>query len=200
MSTDLLNLISQFRPFDDRETTEAYYRTRVPWVAPEAYLNLVYKSAPSGVLAEVATKWRFPSSLVKLLEQHNGAMLFSGALNLYGVVSPGRFLNREDSLSLPPFNIEWENKSWSLHPERLLVVGGYTLDGSRVCVDRSDGKAHVFQRSQRAPMASWPSLESWILDEVARLRLLFDDEGKRVGPEAETGPPNSTRLPWQPDL
>ena len=116
-------------------------------------------------------------------------MLFAGSLNLYGVVEAGRLLNREDPFSLPPFNIEQENKSWSFHPGRLLVVGGYRFDGSRACIDRSDGQIHVFKKGQRIPAVSWGSLDSWLMGEIARLGLLFDDDGKRTGPESETGPP-----------
>jgi len=46
MSIDLLNLISDFLPLDDRENSIASLRTLVPWVAPEAFLNIIYKPAP----------------------------------------------------------------------------------------------------------------------------------------------------------
>ena len=191
MSIDLLSLISSFRRFDDRENANASFRTRVPWVAPEAYLNIIYKPAPAKLLSEIAEKCSFPSVVVDFLRHQNGAMLFSGSLNLYGVVEPGRLLNREDRFSLPPFNIERENKTWLFHPDRLLVVGGYRLDGSRACIDRSDGQVHVFQKGQRIPAVSWAAFDSWLLGEIARLRVLFDDNGKRTGPESETGPPQS---------
>ncbi len=191
MSIDLLSLISQFRPADDRENANACFMTRVPWVALEAYLNIVYKPAPAGLLSEVAEKWAFPSVVVDFLSRQNGAMLFSGALNLYGVVEPGRLLNREDRFSLPPFNIERENKSWSFHPDRLLVVGGYQFDGSRACIDRTDGQIHVFQKGQRIPRISWASFDSWLLGETRRLLFLFDEDGKRIGPDSDTGPPQS---------
>ena len=189
MSIDLLSLIAQFRKFDDRENANAAFRTRVPWVAPEAYLNIVYKPAGPKLLSEVASRLSFPVEVVDFLKHQNGAMLFSGSLNLYGLVEPGRLLNREDRYSLPPFNIERENKCWPFHPDRLLVVGGYRLDGSRACVDRIDGQVHVFQKGQRIPSISWAGFDSWLIAEVGRLSALFDEEGKRVGPEAETGPP-----------
>jgi hypothetical protein len=191
MRIDLLSLISNFRPFDDQENANASFRTRVPWVAPEAYLNIIYKPAPAKLLSDVAEKHSFPSVVVDFLERQNGAMLLSGSLNLYGVVEPGRILNREDRFSLPPFNIELENKSWPVHPDRLLVIGGYKFDGSRACIDRTDGQIHVFQKGRRIPAVSWASFDSWLVDEITRLRLLFDDDGKRTGPDSETGPPKS---------
>lgn len=194
MSVDLLSLISNFRRFDDQENANASFRTRVPWVASEAYLNIIYKPAPTKVLSVVAEMWSFPAVVVDFLQHQNGAMLFSGSLNLYGVVEPGRRLNREDRFSLPPFDIERENKSWPFHPDRLLVVGGYRFDGSRACVDRSDGQVHVFQKGQRIPTVSWVGFDAWLVGEIERLSLLFDDDGKRTGPESETGPPQSATV------
>lgn len=189
MNIRLLDLVSRFRAFDDRESQVAWFKTLVPWVAPEAYLNIVYKPAPPRLLDVVGTKLSFPSDVVDFLTQQNGAMLFSGALNIYGVVETGQLLNRRDRFSLPPFDIEGENGSWRLDRDRLLVIGGYRLDGSRACIDRSDSHVHVYQRGQRAPMRSWTSLERWVVDEVDRLGALFEDDGKRTGSESETGPP-----------
>lgn len=194
MSVDLLSLISKFHSFEDRESEVAWFRTLVPWVAPEAYLNVVYKPAPSGLLSGIARKWSFPLSLVDVLRQQNGAILFSGALSLFGVVDAGRLLDRQDPFSLPPFNIESENASWSLQRDQLLVVGGYQFDGSKACIDREDGKIHVFKRRQKTPSVSWSSLESWLTDEVKRLCLAFDDRGMRTKPESETGPPQSVTV------
>jgi hypothetical protein len=192
MSVDVLSMISVFRTHDDRENSNASWRTLVPWVAPEAYLNVVYKPAPRELFVQVAEKWRFPSSVIDFLGNQNGAMLFSGSLNLYGVVERGRLLNRQDRFSLPPFDIEQENASWSFHPDRLLVVGGYSLEGSRACIDRSDGRVHLFRMKTRIPTVSWSTLDHWLTDEIARLRTLFDDNGRRIASESETGPPRSS--------
>ena len=162
------------------------------WVAPEAFLNIVYKPAPPELLSRVAGKWQFPLTVVDFLGQQNGAMLFSGSLNLYGVVEPGTLLNRQDLSSRLPFNIEDENSSWTFHQDRLLVVGGYRFDGSRACIDRLNGQIHVFKKKERIPVASWPSLDNWLMDEIRRLRLLFADNGRRTGPESGTGPPSSS--------
>jgi hypothetical protein len=194
MSIDLLHLVSGFRRFDDQENANASFRTRVPWVAPEAFLNIVYRPAAARLLSEVADRWSFPSVVVDFLRRQNGAMLFSGALNLYGVVESGRLLNRADRFSLPPFDIERENKSWKFDSERLLVVGGYRFDGSRTCIDRMDGQIHVFRKGQRIPAVSWANFDCWLLGEIGRLCALFDEDGKRIGPESETGPPQSATV------
>src|SRR5437870_1888415 len=96
MSIDLLTALEGFRSHNDRESTTAWFRTLVPWVGPEAYFNIIYKPASPDLLSEVSRKWQFPSSVIECLTKQNGAMLFSGALSLYGVVEPGRLLNRGD--------------------------------------------------------------------------------------------------------
>lgn len=191
MSIDLLQLVSRFRSFEDRETEVAWFRTLVPWIAPEAYLNIIFKPAPRGILLEMARKLSFPPSVHEFFQRQNGAILFSGALSVFGVVEPGRLLNRQDPFSLPPFNIEQENASWPVHRDQFLVIGAYQFDGSRVCINRSDATVHVLKKKQKAPSISWPSLESWLGDEIARLSFAFDNEGRMTVPESETGPPQS---------
>lgn len=189
MGIDLLALTASFRTLDDRESKTARFRTLVPWVGPEAYLNIVYKPATPRLLFTVSEKWRFPNAVTNFLLHQNGAMLFSGSLNLYGVVETGHLLNRDDRFTLPPFNIEVENASWRLTPNRLLVIGGYKCGGSRVCIDRFDEHIHVFGRKQSAPRVSWSSLEEWLTQEIVRLSSLFDGDGRPLSPESETGPP-----------
>jgi hypothetical protein len=191
MSIDLLKSVSRFRSFHDRETEHAWFRTLVPWIGPEAYLNVVYKAANPSVLKLVADKWRVPEPVADLLGVHNGAMLFSNALNIYGVVEPGTLLNRQDRFQLPPFNMERENESWVVAPDRLLVIGGYRFDGSRACIDRTNGRIYVFKKRNEIPVTSWDTVDDWLNSEVFRLGQLFDHDGKRIGPESETGPPRS---------
>ena len=192
MSIDLLGLLKQFRAVGDFDNDNAFYRTLVPWIGPEAYLNIIYRPAPSHLLSTVAKKLKLPPPVSEFLSLYNGAKLFSGALNLYGIVEPGRLLNRSDSFSLPPYNIEGANRSWSLDPERLLAIGVYQFDGSQVCVDRSSGQTFFFKRNQTAADFSWADFESWLRDEISRLRFLFDSEGRRLCPESATLPHRAT--------
>src|SRR5438105_465333 len=106
MVPNVLDLVSSFRNCDDREGDFAHFRTRVPWVAPAAYLNIVFKPAPLNVLESVALALVAPPDVIEFLKMQNGAILFSGALNVFGVVSPGQLLNRKDNFGLPPFDIK----------------------------------------------------------------------------------------------
>ena len=195
MTIQILSLLTKFENVDNRETETAFFQTRI---APETYLNVVYKPAQAETLFSVAAKLKFPDKFTELLAQQNGAVLFSGAFSVYGVVPPGTLLNRNDPLSLPPYNIEDENRDWPPDdPERLLVIGGYGFDGSSACIDRTTSQIYLFQRGEQtlvsSPSASWPSPGEWITSEVARLSFLFDRRGKRMVDQSET-PPSTGRV------
>ncbi|HKD11717.1 MAG TPA: hypothetical protein VKE50_06560, partial [Thermoanaerobaculia bacterium] len=124
-----------------------------------------------------AEELRFTRSAKDVLARHNGAKLFGGAMSLYGVAR--NHLNRRDSFSLPPFNIEHENEGWSHEKARFLVVGGYSATGLRVCVDRSTDEATAFSRDGATAVARWGNISDWLRDEIARLWLLFEVDGRR---------------------
>lgn len=93
----------------------------------EAYLHIVFKPAPSELLAEAEERWSFPRVVVDFLSKQNGAILFLQSLSLFSVFEPTGSSNRQDGFSLPPFKIERENQSRRFRSDRLLVVGGYLL-------------------------------------------------------------------------
>src|SRR5579884_2722707 len=78
---DLLDLAKKFRPYK-----AAFFQTNVPWVAPEAYLNIIFRPASRDVLPEIGAKVKIPEPFLELLARNNGAILLSGALSLYGVL------------------------------------------------------------------------------------------------------------------
>lgn len=186
---DLLKLVSVFQGVKNRESDAAFFQTQVPWVASEAYLNIIFKPAPPDILSETGARMRIPAPVLELLAQHNGAILLSGALSLWGVVRKGQLLNQSDRFSLPPFNIESENRSWPPPDrERFLKIGGYGFDGSGVCIDRHNLNVAVFRRNEQKPYCSWKTLDNWLNDEIRRLVTLFDVSGKRLVDEVMTLP------------
>lgn len=187
MAIDLLEALANFQVVGDWENEVAYFRTQV---APEMYLNVVYKSAEQVALSDAARRLNFPGLFVEFLAKQNGAHLFAGALSIYGIHRRGQLLNRMTPFLLPPYNIADANCAWPSDPDRLLVIGGYRFDGSSVCMDRHDLHIDVFGRNQsHQPRSSWPSLSHWITGEVRRLSILFDSRGKRLVEESQTPPP-----------
>ena len=159
MGVDILSLVSHFENAGDRETSAAVFRTRVQWMGPSAYLHVVFNPAPEDLLSHVSTKLKMPASLVDFLRKQNGAVLFSGALSIYGIHSPGQLLHREDPDFALPFNVEDENQNWP-PPDRALYlsIGGYSFDGSRVCINRNDGGVYLFERGIQTLLRSHPIL------------------------------------------
>lgn len=193
---NLLQALSNFPPVNDRDSGTAHYRTHVPWVAPLAYLHIIFKPAPNDVLSAAAQRLKMPSALVDFLEDQNGAILFSGALSISGVHGVGQLLNRTDPFLRQPFDIELENHNYPPHdPDQFLAFGGYGFNGAAVCIDRSDSRVYLFKRGDiglvAEPSGAWESIEHWITSEIARLSLLFDSTGKRLVDEALTVPRES---------
>ena len=56
MNIDLFNLLQRFREYKDFDNETAFFRTNVPWEAPEAYLNKIHRPAPPEFLADVVTR------------------------------------------------------------------------------------------------------------------------------------------------
>jgi hypothetical protein len=138
-----------------------------------------------------------PPTLIAFLEKQNGAILFSGALSIYGVHRAGQLLNRNDEFSRLPFNIETENHNWPpVNRKLFLAIGDYSVDGSQVCIDRSNSRLYLFQRGvaglAKVPSCSWENIDEWIVGEVGRLSTMFDSRGKRVVDERLTVPHTST--------
>lgn len=193
MTIEVLRLLSTFENINDRESETAFFRTHVPQAGSLAYLNIIFKPAATDVLRRVAVQLRMPAVLSEFLKVQNGAILFSGALSIYGVQRSGQLLNRGDPFFDLPFNIEDENRNWPPPDStRFLAIGGYSFDGSIVCIDRRDFSLSLFGRGDRsllpATLFNWPSLQVWLTTEIARLSILFDHKGTRLVDESQTIP------------
>jgi hypothetical protein len=193
MTIKLLDAISRFAAVNDRETDTAYFRTHVPWLAPLAYLNIIFKAPDRSDLIKASLDLRLPPLVADFFSLQNGAILFSGAMCIYGIVPKQRLLNRSDPFNRLPFDIAHENNRWLGHDaERFLVVGSYDYDSSRVCVDRRDFTVHSFKTEQRTlattPSYSWQGFEQWLTEETSRLAMLFDRDGRLLVDKSQTLP------------
>jgi hypothetical protein len=198
MAANLINLLSRFRNADDRENENAHFRTRLPWVAPLAYLNIVFKPAPKDVLESANQRLAIPPEFTTFLAAQNGAILFSGALTIYGAVRPGQLLNRSDPFSLPAFSLDDHNPIAS-RSERFLAVGAYGFDRTQVCLDRHKPGVWLFRGEETIPERDAPPVakgfDEWLGDEVSRLSMLFDPGGHRLVSEIETAPKFGNQKP-----
>jgi hypothetical protein len=190
---DVFTLLSKFRDVNNRESESAFFLTHVPSVAPLAYLNIIFKTAPHDVLADVGARLKIPVPILGFLERYNGIILFCNSLCVFGVHRKGQLLNRTDRFAALPYNIE--NESLHFAPSdrrRFFKFGAYGYDGSGVCMNRDDHSISVFRRREEAPYRVWPSLEDWLESEIQRLSKMFDETGIWLVDESETLPPPDT--------
>jgi hypothetical protein len=193
MGIKILSLLSAFKKVDNLESETAILLTHTPQNGPSAYLNIIFKPVPRKALRDVAQEMQMPQSLIELLQDQNGAILFSGALSIYGIHLHGQLLDRTSSSFNLPFNIKQENLNWPPYDRtRFLAIGGYGFDGSSVCIDRNDANLYLFQRADHGlravPSSKWRNLEEWLTNEIARLSNLFDSRGQRLVDESQTVP------------
>jgi hypothetical protein len=154
---------------------------KVPHVAPEAKLHLIFPGLTEKDVdyMEAELGVDFPNVLTVFYFAHNGISLFSGSLSIYGL---RRNYDRTGDNVWQPFDILVTNTFES--PEDLktnnILIGGYKQDGSRLCIDCSNGKVYRCSRESAKPLNEWSSFDEMILQEAQRLSKLFDDQGKLI--------------------
>lgn len=162
-----------------RESQTAYFFNHAPWVAPLAYLHIVFKPVPISEIEENASQLNLPSYWHEFLSIQNGAILFSSALSIYGAVNSNALLNRMDDFDRQPFSILDENRSWPpKNHKKEVVIGGYGYDGSIAVLDKESGSLSVEDRKTHRPLKKWNSPSDWLDDELSRLSKLFDEAGR----------------------
>jgi hypothetical protein len=173
----------------ERESSAASFYNLAPWIAPQAYLHIVFKPADKEALNEIGSFLRLPQSWQDILNAQNGAILYSDAISIYGVRSSAALVDRRDVFELPPYSIVDGNRSWPVKPtERFVVIGGYAYDGTRAVLDRDDGSVLALPRKSEKVLSQWPNSDSWLSEELNRLSMLFDREGKIQVPRGQTLP------------
>lgn len=183
MAINLLAMLGKFKELADQETEDAYFRTKVPSIGPDAFLNIVYKAPPRSLIDEIEMELRLPSSLLEFYGQWNGARFFVGGLSVYGCVRSGQQLNRTSPLKLLPFNIREVNREFARQTNEagLVCIGSYSYDRSIVCMRRESQSVVCFIGKDFSNVRQeWKSLERWLTEELLRLSLLFDEEGNRL--------------------
>lgn len=190
MTINLLTEMARYLPREDHESSHAWFRTLVPWVAPEAYLHIIFKPPRRALIDTVDSRLRFPRSVLDLFAVQNGARLFTGAIWLDGIVEEGQLLDRTGSFGLLPVDIAESNAIRHFDGARYLIIGGYRYDGSRVCVDRVTGQVGIKQRGEPNVRDTWPNVERWLLDELERIGRQFTDDGHFIGTSEGLAPPS----------
>lgn len=189
MASSLIEILTSQGWSLERESDTASFYNHAPWVAPQAYLHIVFKPASDAALSENGRLLPLPEIWQAQLALANGAMLYSGAMSIYGVVDSHALLNRTDLFNQQPFRIALENGSWPPPDQKNeVVIGGYDYDGTRAILNVRSGQVSAVPRKSTEVLKRWANPDAWITSEMARLRSLHDDTGKLIVGSKETLP------------
>jgi len=92
-------------------------------------------------------------------------------------------LNRSDPLSLPPLAIVTINREFAVSRaiHGRTCIGSSSYDRSLVCIDDTNETITCYRgENLDVERKAWPSLDTWLTEELERLALLFSPEGKRL--------------------
>lgn len=194
---EIRQLVPNYSSEKNHESPTAFFLCPVSWLAPLAYLHIIFKPLADPLLKSLTVQLELPLPFSLFLRQQNGAILFSGALNFFGLHAPGQLFNREDPFSRLPFDLQNEGRNWPpVNSKRLLVIGSYGFDGSTICIDRSNLRVVMYKRGTTGlaerPSYRWETLEECVVGEFARLSAIFDKSGRRLVDERLTVPESSS--------
>jgi hypothetical protein len=161
----------------------------VPDVAPQAWFHILFPPLDSSAIAELESILGrpVPAPYRAFLRRTNGLYLFSGALSLYGL--------RKDYSRNPairePFDLGDPNvrERPAAADPTWFIFGFYKSDGSNAYMDPRDLRVFRASRDMTQPaLNEWDNLNSFLQQEVTRLRHHFDAQGRRLDPSRPTTP------------
>ncbi len=160
----------------------------LPSVGMRAYLHVIFEKVDVKRILQSLDSWevQIPKAFLGLLDQYNGANFFQGALSIFGVRSQ---LSRSSG-ARQPFDIFEANTI--ARPRNLkgneLYIGSYNWDGSIVVIENASSVVRHRLPDSMAVSNEWSDLDYFIKSEVARLSLLFDENGAEIDPHVPTSP------------
>lgn len=161
---------------------------RLPHVATEAWLHILFAGLSPDEIGQVEHEVgrRLDPSFAHFLGTQNGISLFSRSLSIDGL----RKNNSRSPNNWQPFSIDTPNR-WERPSDakaEYLFVGGYESDGSLLYIDTASSHVYRCTRRSTLPLNQWPNFFAMLESEAARLKTLFDDNGRQVRPSAPTTP------------
>jgi len=167
----------------------AHLYGHVPHVAPQAWLHIIYPALNDEELADLESTLRrpVPPEYRQLLKVTNGLTLFSGAVDLYG---RRRDYSRRPSIRLP-FDLSDPNvhERPRVADPTWFLFAFYDEDGSEAYIDPADHRVYRGSRDMTMPrLNQWASLDDFLIGEVRRLALHFDERGRQLDPSHPTTP------------
>jgi hypothetical protein len=177
----IARLFSKYANVEDFVHEGVQFKTLVPWVAPKAYLHILFPPAAADILQKRTAELQIPEDLTEFYSHWNGASLFAGTLDFYGLLPDKYLLNRGDWRCRFPFDLVAKNRHWraELDKRNLFCFGSYSYDRSAVCISRDSGEVSVFAADRfDSVRGTWPGFEMFFSAELDRLSAFFDEMGR----------------------
>lgn len=113
--------------------------------------------------------------------------LFAYALSIDGL---RRGYSRTGDEAWQPYSIVMPNVTERPAdvPEPLVFFGGYEWDGSLLGMSPDSPAVYRFAPGSAQIVNEWPDFQTMLLNEVHRLALLFDADGRKLDANAPTTP------------
>jgi len=187
MAIDILQLLSKFKDINNFHFEGRSFYTNVPSIAPKAYLYTVYDPIKNDIIESLG----FTNDIQEFYSKYNGASLFIGGINIYGVHKEGQLLHRGDWRRKQPLNLVEINKELfgGKFDKDFIAIGSYGYDKSRVLLEVQSGNIICcIQDNIKNERKRWDSFEIWLTEEIERLSTFFDEDGNRIKPEEEMLP------------
>ena len=162
----------------------------IPSIAPKAFVHSIFPPLSVdavGNLNEILGS-RLSNDYRELLMLMNGAILFSGALSLFGIKL--RNTTGIEGAVQQPYDIVAANNHkifWLKFPD-CCIIGGYNWDSSRVVASSSKVEIVRCDNTEYRIQNRWTNLAAFLRSEYTRLSEHFDPLGVQIDDSRPTVP------------
>jgi hypothetical protein len=187
----LEDLLQKFNPYKNLEYGGRHFMTHVPTLGTLAYLNIIFDPSDLDIQLDIIDPLVLPNEIRLFYKVYNGAHLFSDLLSIYGFLPKVYKLERDDRRKTLPYNIIDINKEYidDLLTSEIFIFGSYGFDRSELFIERATGRIYCSVGDDINKFrATWPSFETWLVEEIGRLSDCFDKNGNRLVEFEETLP------------
>lgn len=161
---------------------------KAPHLGSQAFIHELLPPCTPKQIATIEAKIgiSLPESYRDLLLQHNGFDLYRETLSIYGYKDWDKQTEGQPYDVLTPNT--YERPEWL--PATSIIIGTYNWDGSFIVID-AKGRITVHDPDDGSRLASWASLDKYLVYEAKRLPKFFDEEGRFIVEDVNTVPSNS---------
>jgi hypothetical protein len=187
----LEKLLGKFKSNKDFEFEGSIFKTHVPWVAPKAYLNIIYRAADEETQKDIINPMHLPVELREFFYRYNGARLLSSSLRIYGFRPKDFVFTRSGWGALATFDLIESNINHFGHlaMSPLLIFGSCGPDVSLIFIERVSEKVFCAEGDNLNKIRkSWKSFNHWLEEELTRLSDCFDKNGRQLVDDEEILP------------